>query len=185
MAESRYWLDLSAAFDTIEYSISWRRLDDWCGVIRKSLDPFKSYLTGSCHRINLGDCLLSKLISLLECLKCQLCPLLLILYTTELSNRSQDTISLTTCTLMIVSCMRPLHHASFTSGDTAAALNGLQLCLASLQSWMSMNKRKLNPYKTEYLLIRNERQWSKYLYVNNLRVLVSKLTQQTLLWILG
>ena len=28
---------------------------------------------------------------------------------------------------------------------------------------MLMNKLKLNPHKTEFLLIRNERQWSKYL----------------------
>ena len=35
--------------------------------------------------------------------------------------------------------------------------------MASFQSWMSTNKPKLNPYKTEFLLIGNERQWSKYL----------------------
>ena len=35
--------------------------------------------------------------------------------------------------------------------------------LASVQSWMSTNKLKLNPDKTEFLLIGNERQRSKYL----------------------
>ena len=54
-------------------------------------------------------------------------------------------------------------YVSFASGDSAAALNGLQSCLASVQSWMSTNKLKLNPDKTEFLLIGNERQWSKYL----------------------
>ena len=54
-------------------------------------------------------------------------------------------------------------YVSFASGVSAAALNGLQSCLASVQSWMSTNKLKLNPDKTEFLLIRNERQWSKYL----------------------
>ena len=53
-------------------------------------------------------------------------------------------------------------YVSFASGDSAAALNGLQLCLASVQSWMSTNKLKLNPDKTEFLLIGNERQRSKY-----------------------
>ena len=43
------------------------------------------------------------------------------------------------------------------------ALNGLQSCLASVLSWMSTNKLKLNPDKTEFLLIGNQRQWSKYL----------------------
>ena len=54
-------------------------------------------------------------------------------------------------------------YVSFASGDSAAALNGLQSCLASVQSWMSTNKLKLNPDKTEFLLIGNERQRSKYL----------------------
>ena len=54
-------------------------------------------------------------------------------------------------------------YVSFASGDSTAALNGLQSCLASVQSWMSTNKLKLNPDKTEFLLIGNERQRSKYL----------------------
>ena len=35
-------------------------------------------------------------------------------------------------------------------------------CLASVQSWMLMNKLKLNPNKTQFLLIGSKRQWSKY-----------------------
>ena len=54
-------------------------------------------------------------------------------------------------------------YVSFASGDSAAALNGLQSCLASVQSWVSMNKLKLNPDKTDFPLIGNERQRSKYL----------------------
>ena len=44
-------------------------------------------------------------------------------------------------------------YVSFSPGDSAAALNGVQLCLVSVQLWMSMNKLKLNPDKTEFLLI--------------------------------
>ena len=85
-------------------------------------------------------------------------PLLFTLYTTPLSS--------------LVSGHAIPHHlyaddsqlyVSFSSGDSAAALNGLQLCLASVQSWMSTNKLKLNPDKTEFLLIGNQRQQSKYL----------------------
>ena len=47
----------------------------------------------------------------------------------------------------------------FSSGDCAPVL---QSCLVSVQSWMSINKLKLTPYKTEFLLIGNEQQWSKY-----------------------
>ena len=54
-------------------------------------------------------------------------------------------------------------YVSLASGNSSAALNGLQSCLASVQSWMSTNKLKLNPNKSEFLLIGNERQQSKYL----------------------
>ena len=50
----------------------------------------------------------------------------------------------------------------FSSGNSSAGLNGLQSCLASVQSWMSTSKLKLNPDKTEFLLTGNERKWSKY-----------------------
>ena len=46
-------------------------------------------------------------------------------------------------------------YVSFALGDSAAPLNGLQSCLASVQSWMSTNKLKVNPDKTEFLLIGN------------------------------
>ena len=53
-------LDLCAACDTIDHTILLSRLDDWFGVTGKALDWFKSYLTGRCQRIKLGDCLSSK-----------------------------------------------------------------------------------------------------------------------------
>ena len=62
-------------------------------------------------------------------------------------------------------------YVSFASGDSAAALNSLQSCLASVQSGMSTNKLKLNPDKTECLLIGNERQWSKYLSMFPIKLL--------------
>ena len=110
------------------------------------IEDNKSYLTARCQRIILGDCLSSK-----ADLKygvpegSVLCPLLFILYTTPLSS-------------MISAHTIPHHldaddsqvYVSFASGDSAAALNGLQSCLASVQSWMLMNKPKPNSDKTEF-----------------------------------
>ena len=152
-------LDLSAAFDTIDHTILLRRLSNWFWVSGKALDWFKSYLTGRSQRIKLGNCLSSRSYLSVGVLQGSvLGPLLFTLYTTPLSS--------------LISGHAIPHHLyaddsqlyiSFSSGNTAAALNGLQLCLASVQSWMSTNKLKLNPDKIEFLPIGNEQQRSKYL----------------------
>ena len=152
-------LDLSAAFDTIHHTILLRRLDDWFGVSGKTLDWFKSYVTGRSQRINLGNCLSSKSdLSFGVPQGSVLGPLFFTLYTTPVSS--------------LVSGHAIPHHLyaddiqlyiSFSSGNSAAALCGVQSCLASIQSLMSTNRLKLNPDKTEFLLIGNEQQRSKYL----------------------
>ena len=154
-------LDLSAAFDTIDHNILLRRLGDWFGVSGKALDWFISYLTGRSQRIKLGNCLSSRSdLSFGVPQGSVLGPLLFTLYTTPLSS-------------LISEHAIPHHlyvddsqlYISFSSGNSAAVLNGLQSCLASVQSWMLTNKLKVNPDKTEFLLIGNERQWSKYLSI--------------------
>ena len=133
----------------------------------KPLEYFKSYLTGRSQRIKLGNCLSSRSdLSFGVPQGSVLGHLLYALYTTPLSSLlSEQTI--------------PHHlyaddsqlHVSFSSGDSASALNGLQSCLASVQSWMSTNKLKLNPDKTEFFLIGNDRQRSKYLSMFPIKLL--------------
>ena len=52
-------MDTGKAFDTVDHTILFRRLDNWFGVTEKALDWLKSYLTGRFQRIRLGDCLSS------------------------------------------------------------------------------------------------------------------------------
>ena len=147
-------LDLSAALDTINHTILLRRLGDWFGVSGKALDWFKSYLTCRSQRIKLGNCLSSRSdLSFGVPKGSDLGPLQFTLHTTPLSS--------------LISGQGIPHHLyaddsqlyiSFSSGNSTTALNGLQSCLAPVQSWMLTNKLKLNPYKSEFLLIGNERQ---------------------------
>ena len=160
-------LDLPAAFDTIDHTILLSRLDDLFEVTGKALNLFKSYLTSRCQRIKISDCLSSKAdLKLGVPQGFVLGPLLFTLYTTPLRS-------------MIFEHAIP-HHlyandsqllVSFALGDSAAALNGLQSCMASVQSWMRTNKLKLNPDKTEFLLIGNERQRKKYLSMFPIEIL--------------
>ena len=127
------------------------------GVTGKALDWFKSYLTSRCQSIRLGDCSSSKADLKFRVPQRSVLGLLLFtLYTTPFSS-------------MISGHTIPHHlyagdsqlYVSFASGFSAAALNGLQSSLAFVQSWMLTNK--LNPDKTEFLLIGNDQQWNKYL----------------------
>ena len=173
-------LDFSAAFDTIDHTILLRRLDNWFWVSGKAWNWFKSYLTGISQRIKLGNCPSSRSdLSFGVPQRSVLGPLLFTLYTTPLSS--------------LISGHAIPHHLyaddsqlniSFSSGDSSAALNGLQSCLASVQSWMSTNKLKLNPDNTKFLLIENERQRSKYLSMFPIELLGVKSYPENLLAIL-
>ena len=98
----------------------------------KALDWFKSYLTGRSQRIKLGNCLSSKSdLSFGVPQGSVLGPLFFTLHTIPLSS--------------LISGQTIPHHLyaddsqlyiSFSSGNSAAALNGLQSCFASVQSWM-------------------------------------------------
>ena len=109
-------------FDTIDHTILLSRLDDWFGLIGKALNWFKSYLTGRCQRIRLGDCLSSK--ADLEFGVPQgsvLGHLLFTLYTTPLSSMIfEHTIPHRLC------ADDSQQYVSFASGESALALNGLQ-----------------------------------------------------------
>ena len=142
--------DLSAAFDTIDRTIVLRRLHDWSGLLKK-------------HSIGLNDTWLEDANGLswvtvlqgwshfLSLSGVSLSPRLYTLYTTPLSK-------------MLCGHAIPHHlcaddsqlYVSFASRESAAALNGLQSCLAYVYSWMLTNKLKLKRDKTEFLLIGNE-----------------------------
>ena len=54
-------------------------------------------------------------------------------------------------------------YISFSADNSESSFHRLQQCLVSVQDWVTTNKLKLNPNKTEFLLIGHERQRLKYL----------------------
>lgn len=152
-------LDLSAAFDTIDHQILLQRLEGWFGVSGAALNWFSSYLNNRSQRIKLGDCLSSEVpLQFGVPQGSVLGPILFTLYTSPLSQ-------------FITDHSIPHHlyaddsqlYVSFTSDDSSFSLGKLQSCLSAVQKWMFSNKLKLNPEKTEFLLIGHEQQRRKYL----------------------
>ena len=137
------------------------RLAEWYCVSGMALAWFKSYLCGRHQKkkkIFFSDS------SLLEHGVPQgsvLGPLLFSLYTAPLSHHlcADDTqiyISLT--------------------GDTATeSLKMPQSCITGVSAWMAQSKLKLNPSKTEFLLIGAKSQREKFIKLSSLAVLVNEM----------
>lgn len=151
-------LDLSAAFDTIDHAILLQRLETWFGIGGSALAWLSSYLKDRSQQVKLGEFTSPKASLVFGVPQGSvLGPLLFTLYTTPLSAAIQGhTVS---------------HHLyaddsqiylSFCSRDSAMSLGILNECLASVQEWMLANKLKLNPGKTEFLLIGNKVQRDKF-----------------------
>ena len=128
---------------------------------------FKSYLSGRHQRIKIDKSFSDS--SLLEHGVPQdsvLGPLLFSLYTAPLST--------------IISSYGSSHHlyADNTqiyislTGDTATeSLKMLQSCITGVSAWMAQSKLKLNPSKTEFLLIGSKSQREKFINLFPLAVL--------------
>ena len=148
-------LDLSAAFDTIDQLSLVNRLTEWFGVRDTALRWFSSYLSGRSQSVKIDESLSES--TGLECGVPQgsvLGPILFSLYTAPLSK-----------IIGTFSTVKHLLYAddtqiymSITPSNASNSIKDIQGCLSSVQSWMSANKLKLNPDKTEFIVFGNKRQ---------------------------
>ena len=145
-------LDLSAAFDTLDHSSIINLLSTWYGIDGIALDWFVSYLSDRKHKVKLRDCLSSPAeVAFGVPQGSVLGPLLFTLYTTPLSyviQRHNVKHHLYADDTQI--------HLSLSLKNPDISLEIFTKCLQDVSSWMSSRKFKLNPDKTEFLLIGSE-----------------------------
>ena len=143
-------LDLSAAFDTIDHTILLDRRNVYYGISELALGWFKSYLSGRTHSVKVGNTL-SHPAALQYGIPqgSVLCPILFSLYTNPISS-------------IIHSHSNINHHfyaddtqlyITLTPTNFSRSIQKLKNCLSDIQNFMSANKLKLNPEKTEFILI--------------------------------
>ena len=123
-----------------------------------ALKWFRSYLTGRCQQVCIQD-KFSNPVSLKYGVPqgSVLGPILFTLYTSPLSN--------------LISRNHISHHlyaddtqvyVSFSLSNAVSSLEKLKTCISQIFGWMTDSKLKLNPTKTEFLLIGSKLQRSKF-----------------------
>ena len=166
-------LDQSAAFDTIDHSTLIECLSSWFGVGGVVLNWFKLYLCDRYQCIKIGS-VLSDAKRLLYGVPqgSVLGPILFSLYTTPLSKVIQNHPGI--CFHFYADDTQLYVH--LTHNHATQAFDRLKKCLDDVRKWLSANKLKLNPDKTEFILFgsRNVRtKLSKFFPVNILGNLLS------------
>ena len=143
-------LDLSSAFDTIDHTILLDRLNGYYGISELALSWFKSYLSGRTPSVKVGSTLSHPVTLQYGVLQGSvLGPILFSIYTNPISSIIQSHRSINyhfyaNDTQLYISLSR----ANFSH-----CIQTLQNCLNDIQNFMFTNKLKLNPDKTEFILI--------------------------------
>jgi hypothetical protein len=151
-------LDMSAAFDTIDHKLILDRLSTKYGFSGVALNWFSSYLKNRVQMVKVQN-VLSDPTSLNVGVPqgSVLGPLLFTMYTAPLSdliNQFQVQHQLYADDTQI--------YMSFSTDTVSEKMTCLQECLKKVQAWMFVNKLKLNPDKTEFLLLGNNVQRAKF-----------------------
>jgi hypothetical protein len=140
-------LDVSAAFDTVDHHILLTRLSTTYGITGQALAWMSSYLDGRTMRVEMGED--GSQWTLVEYGVPQgsvLGPLLYILYTADLatilSSSGLQSHQFADDLQMYQSC-RP--------GDSSTCVAAIYTALQEVRRWMSSNRLRLNPSKTQYI----------------------------------
>ena len=149
-------LDLSAAFDTINHQLLLGKLKKHYGITGKALEWLESYLEDRKASVRIGHATSTPLtISIGVPQGSILGPLLFVLYTKELEAIAQHhgiTVKLYADDTQL--------YLSFKNDTLLEMEEKLQNCLHHIRVWMSENFLKLNPEKTEIMVLARKRDTS-------------------------
>ena len=140
-------LDMSAAFDTVDHDILIQRLSRSFGIKDRALSWLESYITGRTQSVHLaGEETPPRRVTSGVPQGSVLGPLLFVLYTADVEK--------------IIQAHGLLHHCYaddtqlyfFCKPSQSAELkHRVTLCISGISEWMSSNRLKLNPSKTEFM----------------------------------
>ena len=145
-------LDLSAAFDTIDYTIMLTRLRDRFGITATCLAWFESYLVNQSQRIQMHGILsVERPVVFGVPQGSVLGPLMFICYIDplgDIARRHGINVHLYADDAQLYLAFSP-----HSDEDTIQAVTRIQDCVAELQDWMNINKLKFNATKTEIIVM--------------------------------
>ena len=153
-------LDLSAAFDTVNHELLLRRLQKTYGLSGNVLNWFKSYLSNRSFSVYIGKHRSNKCFLTIGVPQGSILgPILFILYTKELiaiARKHGFHIHLYADDTQLYIEFNPL------SQDISSIEQQIVECLAEIKDWMTANKLKLNPNKTEVLIASSVNRFSNW-----------------------
>ena len=143
-------LDLSAVFDTIDHTILLDRLNVYYGISELALGWFKSYLSGRTQSVKVGSTL-SHPVALQYGVPqgCVRGPILFSRYTNPISSIIHSHSSINYHFYADDTQL----YITLSPANFSHSVQKLKYCLNNIQNFMFTDKLKLNPDKTEFILI--------------------------------
>ena len=149
-------LDLSAAFDTVDHNILIRRLETTFGINGSALEWFRSYLRDRSMKVCVNGAYSERVVLEVSVPQgSQIAPELYSNYTQPLGELLRSIQLRYHCyadDTQLMTCVS-LGDASFQKNACHQLCHGIR----TIEEWMTANKLKLNPDKTEFIAISSSR----------------------------
>jgi hypothetical protein len=151
-------LDLSAAFDCVDHAVLISRLRETFGIDGLALDWTSSFLSDRTQYVSFNDSV--SVATIVDCGVPQgsvLGPLLFTLYTADVVKIAAEFGVSVHCYADDIQL-----YVHCTTSDIGEAVRRILDCIAAIDRWMSSNRLKLNPDKSQFLWLGTWQQLRKF-----------------------